>query len=99
MPERFSGRIKRKVVVAIEDSFQRLIRKGDMKTADAGEFEMDGLDFKDLSAREEKLLRDMLLICNYFHLSRHGNVGENVYAAEAQKLGVKFQELQEELKK
>jgi hypothetical protein len=58
---------------------------------------MNGLDFKNLSAEQEKVLREILVTCHYFQLARRCNVGDNVYAQQAEDLGFKFQQLERTL--
>jgi hypothetical protein len=56
---------------------------------------MDDLDFNTLTAEQEKLLREMLEICDYLCLSQRNNLLDSTYAEQAKVLGSKFQRLQE----
>jgi hypothetical protein len=58
---------------------------------------MDGLDFKNLSAEQEKVLREILETCDYFHSARHCNVPDGAFAEQARALGSKFQQLERTL--
>lgn len=56
---------------------------------------MGDLDLKNLSAEQDKVLREILEVCHYYCLSRNNNLSDNVYVEQAKVLGLTFKRLQE----
>jgi hypothetical protein len=52
------------------------------------------IDFKNLSAEQDKMLREILEVCYYFSATRRFNISDETYAEQARSLGFKFQQLE-----